>query len=166
MSVEAMSQSSTSVRDRIVLWIATGFGIGRIPGSPGTFGTLWGLPLAWGLFGTGWPYPWALGVLALLCLAGVPICTRGAALLGLKDPGPVVYDELASLPLAFLWADFNWPWAAAAFLVFRLLDITKPWPIRWFERLPGGWGIMADDIAAGLLTGAILYAGQTWVTPG
>lgn len=146
--------------DRIALWIATGLGVGWLPLVPGTFGSLWGIAIAWGLSLSGWPLVGQGGVLAAVCLAGVPICSRAAAVLGLKDPSPVVYDEFASLPLAFLAVGFTWPLAAAAFVLFRLLDITKPWPIRALERLPRGWGIMADDVAAGVLTGLLLRAAQ------
>ncbi|MCA9052705.1 MAG: phosphatidylglycerophosphatase A [Planctomycetaceae bacterium] len=147
--------------DRLVLLLATGLGVGRMRWVPGTFGSLWGLAIAAGLEAAGWSWPVRSLVLGGLCLLGVPICGRGAKLLGLKDPGPVVYDEFVSLPLAYLFVPFNGAMAILGFLFFRCLDMTKPWPLRWLERLPGGWGIMADDMAAGLLAGLLLWLGST-----
>jgi phosphatidylglycerophosphatase A len=156
MTSEQTSPRSSDL-DRLVLALATGLGVGRIPFAPGTFGTLWGFVIAWGLALTGRPLVWQGVALAGIALLGVPVCSRAAKLLGIKDPSAVVYDEFASLPLVFLFVRLNWPNAIAAFLIFRLLDVTKPWPIRRLEHLPGGWGIMADDLAAGLATGAILW---------
>lgn len=143
--------------DRLVLLLATGLGVGRLPASPGTFGSLWGLPLAMGLEPLkATPTVYTLSLAALL-LAGVPICGRAARLLELKDPGPVVYDEFASLPLAFIGVGLSWPVLIGGFLLFRLFDIWKPWPLRRMEQFPGGWGIMADDMGAALLAGVALW---------
>jgi phosphatidylglycerophosphatase A len=148
---------SRSVGDRLLLAAATGLGAGYLPGSPGTFGSLWGLAIAWGLatagLSGGW---WAAACLPLLA-AGVPICGRASRLLGGSDPTAVVYDEYASFPLAFVLVDVSPISALVAFLFFRLLDIAKPWPIRAGEHLPRGWGIMADDVLA-----ALLAAPLTW----
>jgi phosphatidylglycerophosphatase A len=150
--------SPLSAVDRICMVLATGFGIGLIPGSPGTYGSLWGLAIAAGLDRLAWSPVAHLATLAALLLLGVPICQRGAAVMGLKDPGPVVYDEFLSLPLAFVAVPFRWETALAGFALFRLFDITKPGPVRRLEQLPGGWGIMADDLGAGLLAALVLWA--------
>ena len=125
--------------------------------APGTFGALWGLPLAWGcaqLPGTIWP----LMAIAALLLLGVPICGRAAADLGYKDPGPVVWDEFATVPLVFVLVPLTSPWIALiGFGLHRVFDISKPWPCRRFERLPGGWGIMADDVAAAFYAAIVLW---------
>ena len=147
-----------TILDRLTLALATGLGVGRLPVVPGTFGSLWGLLIAWGFAAAELnPIEWGAATLGL-CLVGVPICGRAAVLLGRHDPGSVVYDEFASLPLAFLAVQFNPTTALAGFVVFRILDMTKPWPIRLVEKSPGGWGIMADDIAAAMLTAALLWA--------
>ncbi len=99
----------------------------------------------------------------MILALGVPICGRAARLLGREDPGAVVYDEFASLPLAFLGVDFSSRTALVAYVIFRILDIGKPWPLRRLERLPGGWGVMADDIGAALLTAVLLWLGMRFI---
>jgi phosphatidylglycerophosphatase A len=141
--------------DRCVLFLATGFGLGYVPFAPGTFGSLIGLPLVWGLH---FLPVWGQALAAATSFAiGVPICDRGARLLGSKDPGAVVFDEIAALAVLFLGAGLNLVSAAVGFVLFRLLDVTKPWPARRLERLPGGLGIMADDCAAALYAAAGLW---------
>ena len=142
---------------RVVLAFATGLGFGYSPWAPGTVGSLWGLVLVWGmqrseLNGIGWGI-----VTALFALVGVPLCAKAADLMGRKDPGCVVWDEIAAFPVVFAMTTVTWTNAVVGFLLFRLFDITKPWPIRRCERLPGGWGIMADDLIAGLYAGACLW---------
>jgi phosphatidylglycerophosphatase A len=90
-------------------------------------------------------------------LIGIPICAGGARLLGLKDPGAVVFDEIAAFSVVFLFVPFTWWTTVAGFLMFRLFDIWKPWPARRLERLPGGLGIMADDFVAGFYASACLW---------
>ena len=80
--------------------------------------------------------------------------------LALKDPGCIVSDELAGQWLALLAAPLAWPWWLAAFVLFRVFDITKPWPMKALERLPGGWGIVTDDLMAGVYVAAILLVAQ------
>ncbi len=103
----------------------------------------------------------ALGGSAALVLAAVPACGREAARRGLADPGAVVLDETAGQWVALgVWTSV-YPGVLAAgtlatsFVLFRLFDLVKPWPIRALERLPGGWGIVADDVAAGLAAGLV-----------
>jgi phosphatidylglycerophosphatase A len=154
-------------------FLATCGGLGLVPFAPGTFGTLAGIPLA---LATGAAATWLAGLIggvdpvgtavieALLLVpvvaAGVPICTRAAAGLGLgKDPGPIVFDEAAALPLVLLVvppAARTPAMLAAAFALFRLFDITKPFPCRRLEALPTGFGIMADDQAAAVWAAACL----------
>ncbi len=146
---------SHSLPERLVLFLATGCGLGYAPLAPGTFGSLAGLPLAWGLQHL--PL-WGRCVAAVLCfVAGVPICGAGARLLGLKDPGAVVFDEIAAFAVVFLLTPVNLISALLGFVLFRLFDILKPWPARPLERLPGGLGIMADDFAAGAYSTAVLW---------
>lgn len=145
-----------SWRDQLVLLPAEGFGTGRIPVAPGTFGSLWCFPLGWAL------NHWSAGatecllIWAVMMLAGVPLCRRAAELRGRKDPGSVVWDEMTAFPLVYCFSERTAGALLAGFLLFRLFDIAKPWPIRRFERLPDGWGVMADDQIAGVFAGALL----------
>jgi phosphatidylglycerophosphatase A len=132
-------------------------GIGLIPVMPGTFGTLLGLPLAWGLHKFGWPLPFELAAVTAIFLAGIPLCDRAARLFGKKDPGCVVFDEIAAVPLVFLLERMTFSTAILGFIWFRIFDITKPWPVRRLERLPGGLGIMIDDVVAAIYAALALW---------
>ena len=148
--------------DRLARFVATVGGVGRLPVAPGTWGSLIGLAVAWWLAGhqhaLGW-WPasrwYAVAGIGGLWL-GVPAASRVAAQQQRHDPQEIVIDETVGM----LWALAGLPHHAvvwlAGFGLFRLLDIAKPWPIRACERLPGGWGIMADDLAAGVLTNLCL----------
>lgn len=154
---------SAGVLDQCVLFIAAGLGLGRIPFAPGTWGSLLGLPLAWSAqhLSLGWRITLAAGCFLL----GVPICARAARLLHSHDPSCVVFDEIAAFPIVFLITPMSAGTAAAGFALFRLADIAKPFPARELERLPGGWGIMADDCAAGVYAALALYGASRWLLP-
>jgi phosphatidylglycerophosphatase A len=137
------------------VWLATGLGAGFCPIAPGTVGALWGLPLAWGLSFLSIPAQCA--VLAVLFLAGVPLCTAAARQLGVKDPGSIVWDEIVSLGVVFLFVPITPATLIAGFLLHRLFDVSKPPPIRQLERLEGGLGIMADDLLAGIYANLVLH---------
>jgi phosphatidylglycerophosphatase A len=143
------------------VWLASGFWIGFVPVAPGTFGALWGLPLAWSIAQA--PALAVQGALVvLLCAVGVPLCTAAARRLGgAKDPQAIVWDEIASMPIVFfaLPAErVSSPWIlAAGFALHRLFDITKPPPARQLERLPAGLGVMADDWIAAAYAGLVLH---------
>ena len=102
---------------------------------------------------------------AILFLVGIPICAAGARLLGTKDPGAVVFDEIAAFSVLFLFVPFTLWTAVAGFVLFRLFDIWKPWPARRLERLPGGLGIMADDFVAGFYASGCLWLLARWIFP-
>jgi phosphatidylglycerophosphatase A len=158
--------SSPEVRrpgDGLVLLLATGLGAGAVRKAPGTVGSLWGPPLVWGLQEAGLT-GWSWGAAGLLiALLGIPLCGRAATILGRKDPGSVVYDEIAAFPVVFAMTQVTLMTAVLGFGLFRLFDIVKPWPIRRFERLPGGWGIMLDDLIAGVYAGALLWGIDRWL---
>jgi phosphatidylglycerophosphatase A len=146
-----------------VTLIATWFGAGLIRGAPGTWGSLAALPCAAGLHLLGGPWLLA-GATGLAALAGIWASARYAAALGSGDPGAVVIDEVAGQWLALLPLPLDLWWYAAAFALFRLFDIAKPWPIGWLDRnVHGGLGIMADDLAAGLAAGALAAALWLWL---
>jgi phosphatidylglycerophosphatase A len=147
-------------------FIAFGFGAGLAPFAPGTFGTLVAIPLWLAL---SWlPWPWYAGVLVLLFVFGCWVCGASARLLGVHDYGGIVFDEIVGFLIAcaplvpathLVPPTQRWFWLAAAFALFRLFDIWKPWPIRALDRrLDAGFGIMIDDVLAGGLAAAILYA--------
>jgi len=93
----------------------------------------------------------------VLFLVGVPICAAAGRHFGVTDAGQIVIDEIAAFACVFLFVPVTLPTALMGFLLFRLFDIWKPWPIRRFERFPGGWGVMADDTIAGLFAGGVLW---------
>ena len=134
--------------DRGILFVAEGWGLGRISVMPGTFGSLWGLILGW-LLGQSVPEWWGrLGVGLVMFLVGVPLCNRAAQLRGRDDPGSVVWDEIAAFPVVYAFVQINWQTLITGFVLFRVFDICKPPPIRRIEQLPGGLGIMLDDTVA------------------
>ncbi|MFP4155810.1 MAG: phosphatidylglycerophosphatase A [Halothiobacillaceae bacterium] len=138
-----------------VLFFAFGFGTGLSPRAPGTVGTLAGLPFVLLLA----PFsPWlALLAVTLFFAVGVWLCGRASEKLGVHDHGGIVWDEIVGVMITFLWVPVT-PWTLlAGFLLFRFFDILKPWPIRWLDRhVDGGFGIMIDDVLAGILALAVL----------
>ena len=139
-------------------WIATGLGSGLAPRAPGTAGSLLAL-LPWWLWLRDLPPIAYLGVVAVAFLVGVWAARWCIARTGIADPGFVVWDEFVGLWLALAWVPAGWPWIAAGFLLFRLFDIWKPWPVRWADRnVHGGVGVMLDDLLAGALALAVLQA--------
>jgi phosphatidylglycerophosphatase A len=142
--------------------LAFGFGAGAAPVAPGTAGTLVGLPL-YALM-AGLPLPVYLVLLAGLVGVGIAICGRTAADLGVHDHPGIVWDEIAGLLVALCGVPVGWPWALAGFVLFRVFDILKPWPIQWVDRrVGGGLGIMADDLLAGLYAALLLHAAAWWL---
>jgi phosphatidylglycerophosphatase A len=142
-------------------WIATGFGSGLAPIAPGTFGSLAAL-LPWLLLRE-LPLALVFAVIIVCFVLGVLASEWVMARLGRGDPGCVVIDEWVGLWIALSVAPPGWVWLLAGFLLFRLFDIAKPWPVGWLERrLKGGVGVMADDAAAGLMAALVLVAAQAW----
>jgi phosphatidylglycerophosphatase A len=138
--------------------LATGLGLGATVPAPGTVAALvWGMPLAW-VIGQLPDWWWQLAVVSVLCAAGVPLCTRaGRDLGGRKDHQAIVWDEIVTVPIAFLIIPMrSWIVALVGFLIVRVMDISKPPPIRRLERLAEGRGIMADDVLAGVYSALLL----------
>ena len=163
----ARADMSRAWKERpISTFFATGCGIGMIPFAPGTWGSVEGLGIAllivatFGSSGDG--FPWIVAKAIGVTVLGIYWSGRSEAVAGTKDPGPIVIDEvtgqlLASAPVALTrFHSSIWLWVVS-FVLFRLFDIWKPGPIRKLQDLPGGWGIMLDDVAAGALAGAITY---------
>ncbi len=148
---------------RFILGVATLGGVGLLPGAPGTWGSVAALPLWWGLSHLGlWIY---LGVWLLLVAAGWWAAPRAAELLGGRDHPAVVIDEAAGQLLTLAGVPPSWGTALLGLTLFRLLDILKPWPLKELETLPGGWGVMADDLAAAALAWVGLQVAM-WVAGG
>ncbi|RJR19666.1 MAG: phosphatidylglycerophosphatase A [Desulfobacteraceae bacterium] len=145
--------------NRIAILISTFFGTGLMPSAPGTFGTAASIPLiflisSWGTNGK---------LFFLISLFGLAVWTSGihAGMVGADDPHEVVIDEVTGFTLAMVFVPCSWLNVTMGFFLFRLFDILKPFPIRMAERLKGGVGIVADDLAAGIYTlTVLLIAGQ------
>lgn len=140
-------------------FLALGLGSGLAPKAPGTFGTLAAVPIYYWLL-----QPLSLSlylvVLAVTFMIGIWLCGRCAESLGVHDHGGIVWDEFVGLWVSCILLPPGWPWLLAAFVLFRIFDILKPWPIRALDRhVPGGIGIMLDDLLAGLYALALLQLG-------
>ncbi|MGD8944195.1 MAG: phosphatidylglycerophosphatase A [Desulfobacterales bacterium] len=142
-------------RDRLVLFLATGFFIGYVPVAPGTFGTLIGLPLCYLLSGI----QIGLSVILVALFIGLSITLASAAekILSQKDAAQIVIDEIAGLLVTFVGLPFNLQTAVLGFIIFRVFDILKPVPIGWLDtRVSGGSGIVVDDVVAGIYANLVL----------
>jgi phosphatidylglycerophosphatase A len=143
---------------RVALAVATWFGCGYAPLAPGTWGSAGALVPALLLVRAGWE-PWHFLLLAIIALpAAIWAADAAERYTGRKDPGLVVVDEVVGQWVTLAGATtLNWKSWLAAFVLFRLMDIFKPPPVRQLERLPGGTGIVADDVMAGLYGAAVLW---------
>jgi phosphatidylglycerophosphatase A len=148
-------------RDPLAIALATWFGCGFFPWGPGTIGSLAAVLIAAFLTRAGAETHLILfGLTGLLLLPAIWAATKTALWMQKKDPGLVVIDEVLGQWVTLLGASvLNWKSLAAGFLLFRVFDIWKPWPVRILERLPGGIGIVTDDLAAGVYAALILYVG-------
>lgn len=139
--------------------LAFGFGSGLSPFAPGTAGSLVAVPLALPL--TLLPVPVALAVIAAAFVFGVWLCGRVGRRLQVHDHSGIVFDEFVGLWLVLVFVPLHWAWWLAAFVLFRIFDAVKPWPIGWFDRrIHGGLGVMLDDLlAAGFALACLVVAG-------
>ncbi len=166
-----MANSSTQIHppsEKKTLWawaIGTFFGAGLLKPGPGTYGSVAALVLwitaAQTLHPARLPLYTAIAAL-IVTLVGIPAATIVARESGREDPGHVVIDEVAGQLITLILCPPDWAHAILALLLFRLFDIVKPPPVRQFERLPGGTGIMLDDVAAGLLGLAVFALIHHW----
>jgi phosphatidylglycerophosphatase A len=137
--------------------LATWFGSGLAPIAPGTCGTLATVPLYLAIVFLGLPW-WLVPLLALCTAAlGVVVASRYEKATGRHDPPEVVIDETAGYLVACSFAPLSWKTAVLAFVFFRVLDACKPAAVQRLERLPGGWGVMADDLGAGAAAGVVVW---------
>ena len=144
----ASDRGPRSALGSVAAVVATGLGSGYSPIAPGTAGSLVGLLLFWPLRNL----PPAVQVAAVVVcfLLGTAAATSVARRVGIEDPGIVVVDEVVGMWTSLLFLPFTPFTAALGFVLFRVMDVWKPYPARQLEDLPGGWGIMADDLMAGV----------------
>ena len=149
---------------RVGLFIATCGYLGFVPVAPGTFGSAAGLAVFFLIRSTG---SMTLEVAAILVLFAIGIWSGTIAEhhFGGVDPAPVVMDEVVGMLITLVFVPVGVTGAIVGFLVFRVLDVLKPWPSARFERLPGGLGVMADDGMAAIYGNAMMH-GLIWATPG
>lgn len=143
--------------------LAFGFGAGLAPKAPGTAGTIVAVPLFLVLVNL-LPSLYAyLAVLVAAFVAGIFLCGQAARDLGVHDHGGIVWDEFVGFWLTMVLVPVTWPWVLAGFVLFRGFDILKPWPIGWLDRkVHGGFGIMLDDVIAGLYAGIVLQVAMVF----
>jgi phosphatidylglycerophosphatase A len=165
--------------NKLPLWLAQGFGIGRIPVAPGTFGSIVGLLWFAILLLAGNLWGFLVGTTLGLALS-VWLCGVGEKVLNAKDPGSVVFDEIAAIPICFLawllieisktgsfpgphffFSKQNWLPTLSVFAAFRFFDVLKPWPVRQSQSLPGGWGVTIDDFLAAVYVNAVVLLAYT-----
>ncbi len=147
------NQVPTSIWRNPIHFAAFGFGFGAAKYAPGTFGTLAAIPLYWLMQGLA--IGWYVSIMVILFLLGVWLCDRTASDIGVHDHGGIVWDEIVGYLVTMIAAPEGWLWMAVGFVLFRLFDIWKPWPVKWCDRkVDGGLGIMLDDVLA---------AGYAWL---
>ncbi len=137
--------------------IALGFGSGLVPAAPGTAGTVLAIPLYLLLQTLALSLTAYLVLLVLLFAAGIGLCAHTARRLGVHDHPAIVWDEIVGYLVTMTLAPPGWVWILTGFALFRLFDVLKPWPIRWLDRrVHGGFGIMLDDLVAGVFAALVL----------
>lgn len=127
---------------------------GYSPIAPGTVGTLGAIPLAWALSRLGGPV--YLAATVALAALGVVAAGRAGRYWGVVDASPIVVDEVVGYLLTMAFVPFGWRTALAGFVLFRVLDMTKPWPVSALDRIKSGLGVVLDDVGAGVIAWAIL----------
>lgn len=134
----------------LIKFFASGFGSGYVPRAPGTAGSVVGLGLAFVLHGlSGGHRFYYLLATVVISLVAIPIATAAERIYGQKDCPKIVIDEIAGILATFLMVPLTWLTVPIGFVLFRLFDIWKPYPIKKLQDLPGGWGIVLDDLLAG-----------------
>lgn len=166
---------------RLIVIIAQGFGAGRLPFAPGTFGALVGVAWFAALLAPG-SLAFFLGGSLAGVLLSVWICGETERMLAQKDPPSVVFDEIAAMPVAFaawvltihsqtggmpspaIFLRHHWVITIGVFVAFRLFDIWKPWPVKESQSLPGGWGVTMDDVLAALYVNVVSVPALLWLS--
>jgi len=150
-----------SLPGRAALVFSSWFGVGRLPKVPGTFGSLAAAPAVWLM----WVLGPVIGAIFLVVFLGLAVRAAGITeqILGQRDPGVIVVDEVAGMLVSLYLLPASWGFLVGGFFLFRLFDITKPFPVRHLERIPGGAGVVLDDVMAGLYANLVLrVAASLW----
>lgn len=143
-------------------FLALGFGSGLAPAAPGTFGTLAAVPLY--LLLQPLPPLYYLAMLVVTFLLGIWLCDVTARQLGVHDHPGIVWDEFVGYWITMFAAPSGWLWVVLGFALFRIFDVLKPWPIRWIDKkVGGGFGIMLDDVLAGVFGLALMQLLAWWI---
>ncbi|NOX27639.1 MAG: phosphatidylglycerophosphatase A [Gammaproteobacteria bacterium] len=147
--------------------LSLGFGTGLAPKAPGTFGTLVGVALYWLLCSLQLSLTVYIAITVLCFVLGVWLCGYTAKALGVHDHPAIVWDEVVGYLITMTFAPSGWLWMLIGFALFRLFDIWKPWPIRVIDRsVHGGFGIMFDDVLAGIYAAivlALIFSGTNYL---
>jgi phosphatidylglycerophosphatase A len=142
-------------RDRATVFLATGLSVGNIPFAPGSFGSLLGIPICFGLAELG--LVGSIAGVAALVLSAVRIAGRAERLIGEKDASAIVIDEVAGMLVTLAGLPLTPLNLAAGFALFRAMDVIKPFPARRIDRnMAGGWGVVLDDVVAGVYSNIFL----------
>ena len=142
--------------------LAFGFGSGTAPKAPGTWGTLAAVLIYWPLSQLS-PEHYLL-MLLVTSVMGIYICGQTARDLGVHDHGSIVWDEFVGFWITMFAAPVGWVWVVVGFVLFRFFDIIKPWPISWIDKkITGGFGIMLDDVIAGVMAALVLQGIAWWL---
>jgi phosphatidylglycerophosphatase A len=156
--------TAPTLRSRFAVAFASFGYLGFAPAAPGTVGAAAAVPLFLLLrrAGSDWL---EVAVCAGIVVAGAWSARLTEEALGVEDPGPVVIDEVVGMLVSLLFLPGTWPVIAAAFVAFRVFDIVKPWPASRLEHVAGGWGVMADDVMAGVYANLSIQI-LLWARPG
>ncbi len=162
-SSPAVKLRGRPLADKLILFFAFGFGTGFMRPAPGTWGTLPGVFIAAWLMRYHWA--WQLAAVITVTVVGVWLCSRASAILGVHDHGGIVIDEIAGVLVTLLFFEPTGLTLLLGFFWFRVFDILKPPPIKWVdEKVPGGLGIMVDDLIAGVFAWGALWL-SLWLIP-
>ena len=139
-----------------VHFLSLGFGSGLMPKAPGTFGTLAAIPVY--LLMANFSVLIYSIITVILFLLGIYLCQKTTDELKVHDHSGIVFDEIVGFLITMIAVPLTWQWIVAGFILFRLFDILKPWPISWLDKkVHGGLGIMLDDVLAGVFSLAIQH---------
>ena len=139
-----------------IQFLALGFGSGLAPKAPGTFGTLAAIPVF--LLMSPLSAPIFASLVLIMAVAGIYICQKAADAAGVHDHGAIVWDEIVGFLITMFMVPVSWASIIVGFALFRLFDIFKPWPISYIDKnVHGGFGIMLDDVLAGLFALACMH---------
>jgi len=149
------ADSGKILNEKLITFLATGFGSGLVPFAPGTAGTLIGVLICLIFV----PLPWIARLVVVLALLAFSfyVADQAEKIYQKKDDQRIVIDEIIGFQITMLPVAINVPGICAGFVLFRIFDILKPFPIKNLQRLPGGWGIVVDDVVAGIYAAIVLW---------